>query len=264
MEPQNILPDYVQVGGPERRQSGVLISAAVPTVDDVVVDPQSVHPREIIRQRVEPHIHDVIRIEPLRKRNPVREGRTTDAQVPQSIGSQSGEYRVPLTIRTDEVDVRLDVLDESVVVLPHPEEVTRLLHPLEGLAGRRVAVVAKLGLGVRDERLLLDVVPPRVIVEIYVVVGRAAKPQGLGRALVPIGGGADVIVVGDEDALVEASEAGDVLMICFFGGVEGGVAFGSRFPSVRNGGMRPRVFHPRKEGGKRMRGACGERVRCCF
>jgi hypothetical protein len=60
--------------------------------------------------------------------------------------------------------------------------------------------------------LLLDVVPALVRVEVDVaVVGRAAEPEGLGVPLVAGGGGADVVVVADEDALVEALEAGDVL-----------------------------------------------------
>ena len=97
------------------------------------------------------------------------------------------------------------------MILAHSKEVTRLLHALQWLTGRWIAKVAELGLRVGDEGLFFDVVPSRVLVEVDIVGGGAAEPEGLGGALVAGGGGADVVVVGYEDSLVEALKAGDIL-----------------------------------------------------
>ena len=106
-----------------------------------------------------------------------------------------------------------NMLDQPVVVFAHLEKVARLLHSLQWLSGARIAKVAQLCLRICHEGFFFDVVPARVLIEVDVVVGGAAEPESLGRAFVAGGGGADVVVVGDEDSLVEALEAGDVLFV---------------------------------------------------
>lgn len=106
-----------------------------------------------------------------------------------------------------------NMLDQPVVVFAHLEKVARLLYSLQWLPGARIAKVAQLCLRIGHEGFFFDVVPARVLIEVDVVVGGAAEPKSLGRAFVAGGGGADVVVIGDEDSLVEALESGDVLVV---------------------------------------------------
>lgn len=114
-------------------------------------------------------------------------------------------------LRTDEFGVFFDVFHETTVIFTHPKKIARLLNTLQRLSRGRIAEIAQFSFVVSDECFFFDVVPSRVFVEVDVVGGGAAKPEGLGGAFVTGGSGPDVVVVGDEDSLVEALEAGDVL-----------------------------------------------------
>lgn len=103
------------------------------------------------------------------------------------------------------------MLHETIVIFTHPKEVARLLHTLQWLSGGWIAKITQFSFAVGDECFFLDIVPSRVFVEVNVVGGGAAKPEGLSGAFVTGGGGADVVIVGDKDSLVEALEARDVL-----------------------------------------------------
>mmetsp|Transcript_14847 Transcript_14847/g.31999 ORF Transcript_14847/g.31999 Transcript_14847/m.31999 type:complete len:642 (+) Transcript_14847:470-2395(+) len=205
VEPEDVLSDDVDVGRPELGQ--FLVFGPV-----LVADSERIHAGQVVRQRVEPNVHDVVGVEPLRHRNAMRERRATDAQIPQLIPVQPRQNQIPMSLRSNELGVVFNVLHQPLVILAHTKEVTRLLHLLQRLTRGGIAVVTQFRLVVGDEGLLLDVVPSRVLGEVDVVVGGAAEPEGLGGAFVAGGGGANVVVVGDEGALVEALEAGDVLI----------------------------------------------------
>lgn len=214
VEPEDVFAYDVNVCRP---QLGQFLVAAFRA--PFAVDAQGIHPGEIIGQGIEPNVHHVILLESLWNANPVLEGGPTHAQIPQPIVPQPGQNRIPVTLRPNELRMALDVLHQSIVIIAHFKEVTRLLHALEGRSRRGIEVVAQLGLGVRDEGLFFDIVPSRVLIQVDVPRRRAFEPEGTSGPLVSLGGGPDVIVVRHQNPLVEALESRDVGVADFNGGL---------------------------------------------
>src|SRR5439155_17478598 len=92
---------------------------------------------EVVDQGVEPDVGDVLLVE--RQRDTPLEARAgpADRQVLERL-AQEAEDLVPVALGLDEVRVLLDVLDEPLLVLRHPEEVVLLLDERE----RRLVVGA--------------------------------------------------------------------------------------------------------------------------
>mmetsp|Transcript_27480 Transcript_27480/g.43217 ORF Transcript_27480/g.43217 Transcript_27480/m.43217 type:complete len:333 (+) Transcript_27480:1295-2293(+) len=206
VEPQYILSDNVHIGRPQ------FSKFFIPSPLLGIVDTQHIHTRQIIRQSIEPNIHDMIVLKPLWDRNTMRKRRSTNTQIPQPIPIQPCQNRILMLFRPNKVRICGNILHQTIVILAHLEEVTRLLNTLQRLSTRRITKVTHFRFRIRHECLLLDIVPSGISIQINVIIGSTLVPQCLSRALVTIGGGSDVIVVGDEDALIEALEAGDVLV----------------------------------------------------
>lgn len=103
------------------------------------------------------------------------------------------------------------MFQHSIVIIAHSKKVRSLHNALQRLSRGDIDVIAEFGFVIGNEGFFLDIVPSGVIVQVNVGGGGAAEPEGLGCAFVAGGGGANVIIVGDECSLVEALEAGDVL-----------------------------------------------------
>mmetsp|Transcript_13998 Transcript_13998/g.27991 ORF Transcript_13998/g.27991 Transcript_13998/m.27991 type:complete len:253 (+) Transcript_13998:1685-2443(+) len=161
-------------------------------------------PGEVVSQSVEPHVHDVFVIS--RYGYAPCEGCSRDRKVLERL-LQSLEDFVSSEIGFDELRVLLNVLNESLLVFGHSEEIGGLLHALQGLPCDRVFVVVVLRLCLWHERFLSDRVPTFVVTQVNVSrIGRPL-PQPLAHLLVAVLGRADVVGVAHLEGRVQVLEA---------------------------------------------------------
>ncbi|CAB4921227.1 unannotated protein [freshwater metagenome] len=193
MEPRDVLADDVQIGGPElpvRLRVGLGETCT----------------GEVVGQRVDPHVHHVRGIAGYRH-TPVECG-PRDRQVAQTALDEVHDL-VAARVRRDEIGRRVVHLEQFVLVLREPEEVRRLLGPLDGRVrlGRDAgAVLGQGGLGLGVERLVADRVPAGVGVEVDVAVRLHPSPQFLAGGMVVGIGGADEAAVGALQQIVRRLE----------------------------------------------------------
>jgi hypothetical protein len=161
VEPDNILADQVAIGGPEGRQG-------------IPRGGEEVDAGDVVGQGVEPDIHDMSLVEPLRNPDTPLKSSARNGQIPESIGLQASQDTVSVHVRLDKPRVFLNVLDQPVAVLAHAEEVGLLFDALQGVLA--VHEVHGLGFSVRDEGLLSLVVPALVLVEVDVSPVRTSLP----------------------------------------------------------------------------------------
>mmetsp|Transcript_37478 Transcript_37478/g.98466 ORF Transcript_37478/g.98466 Transcript_37478/m.98466 type:complete len:306 (-) Transcript_37478:108-1025(-) len=143
--------------------------------------------RDVIRQRVEPHVHHVTvgighvgRRRVAWHRDAPTKRRARDREVAQAVAHER-QHLVTARRRLDEVGVRCDVGFDLLAVRRQLEEVRRLRHPLDGSTGRRLAVDE---LRLRVEGLIAHRVPALVRVEVDVARREQLQPQRLRRRLV--------------------------------------------------------------------------------
>ncbi len=179
VEPEDVLADEVQ-GRPVRGEP--LLVGPVPGR------------RDVVRQGVEPHVRDVLRVP--RERDPPVERRPADREVPQAPPDQR-EDLVAADLRLHGRRRPRVVLEQRLRVCGEAEEVVLLAHPLHGASVDGAHPVHELVLGVvglaRDAvqalvRPLVDVVPA--------VVVHGLEQRGH-RGRVPRLRGPDVVVVRD-------------------------------------------------------------------
>mmetsp|Transcript_52886 Transcript_52886/g.129139 ORF Transcript_52886/g.129139 Transcript_52886/m.129139 type:complete len:325 (+) Transcript_52886:1186-2160(+) len=175
-------------------------------------------PREVVRERIEPHVHNV-RLgarELLVKghRDAPAECGARDREVTQWLLQPVLDLIAP-PLGHDEVLVGVDVGEELLLVLAHPEEVALLGHLLQGLARRRILIVSESSVVLRNKSLLTHIVPPLVRVQIDVPCLGCLDEELLGAFLVLVHGCADVKVVGDAHALVQILECLRILVADF-------------------------------------------------
>mmetsp|Transcript_34759 Transcript_34759/g.102173 ORF Transcript_34759/g.102173 Transcript_34759/m.102173 type:complete len:212 (+) Transcript_34759:5184-5819(+) len=120
-----------------------------------------------------------------------------------------------MLLRTDELRIVLDMLNETIVKVRHLEEVAGFLNLLQRLAANRVFVIGQLSIGIGNEGLLSHIVPPTVRIKVNITSIRATLPQGLRSAHMALGCGANVVIIRDQDALIEALEPSHVLVTQF-------------------------------------------------
>ena len=153
----DILADHVQIGGPEFiEQLRGFAAAFVADAGDVV------------RERVEPDVYDVLRIEV--DRNAPLERRAGHTEILQTRQQEVVHHLVSARNGLDEVRMLVDVVDELRRVLAHLEEVRLLLGGLHVSAAVRALTV--LELRGREERLARDAVHALVValVDVALVV----------------------------------------------------------------------------------------------
>ena len=183
VEPQDVLADRVDVGGPHPREP--LGSVGVARGGDVV------------RERVEPDVADVLRV-PGQRDAPV-ERRPADREVLEAAADRRQDL-VPPGLGLDRFGVRLVVLEEALGVGGEAEEVVLLDHPLDRALVDRAEAVDELLLGVVGlaRHAVEPLVGPQVDVVPTVVVDGVQELLNRGR--VPRLGRPDVVVVGDIEA----------------------------------------------------------------
>ena len=150
MEPQDVLPDEMDVGGPHAREP--LRVRAVPGR------------REVVRERVEPDVADVVRVP--RQRDPPAEVRPADREVLEASADQRQDL-VAAGLGLDGLRMPLVVLQEPVRVGGEPEEVVLLPHALDGPTVDRAHPVHELVL--RVVRLARDAVQALVVPDVDVL-----------------------------------------------------------------------------------------------
>ena len=156
MEADDVLADYVYV----RRPVLVVLFAAGFSVE--------AERGNVVRQRVEPNVNDVLGVEI--DRNPPFEGGTGNAEVLQPRHEEIVDHLFFARFRHDEIGMLLDMLHESVLIFAHLEEIGFLVLACERASA--VGADAALRLRIREKRFAGDAVPALIgaFVDIALIV----------------------------------------------------------------------------------------------
>ena len=140
---------------------------------------------EVIGQRVDPHIHNVLRV--ARHRDAPIEGGARDRQILQAAAHEA-LHLVRTRVRADELRMRLVMGKKPVLIGRQPEEIALLLDPLDRRPLRRqlLPVCGLLQLALVVIGLVPHRVPAGIFVEIDVAILLHAPPQLFAGALVPL------------------------------------------------------------------------------
>ncbi len=158
------------------------------------------HGGEIVGERVEPDIHDVLGI--ARHRDAPGEAGARDRQIVEAAADEA-HHLVAARARRDEVGIALVMREQPLLPRRQAEEIIFLLHPFDFGAGRRLAVEQ---FALVEERLVAHRIPAGELAEIDFAAALQLVPQRLARADVARLGGADEIVVGDVHELRHGAE----------------------------------------------------------
>ena len=182
MKPDDVLADDVHVGRPILLERFTVLIGK-PDAGDVV------------RQRVDPDIHDVLGIAGYRHapiERCARHGKILEPAAHEAL------HLVRPRLGSDELRVRFVMGKQPVLKRREPEEIAFFLDPLDGRALRRQfpAVRTFLQLAFVVEGLVAYRIPAGIFVEIDVARRLHAPPQLLRRALMTLFARRDEIVVG--------------------------------------------------------------------
>src|SRR5205807_8390661 len=131
--------------------------------------------------------------------------RPADREILERV-AQEPEDLVPIALGADQGGALLDVPNQPVLVLRHPEEVVLLLEELEPGEVLRARAVDRLLL--RVETLAADAVEPPVRTEVDLAPVVERLEDRLDDTLVPRLGGADEVVVRDAEPPPRLAEDG--------------------------------------------------------
>jgi len=170
--------------------------------------------RDVVDERVEPDVADVIGVE--RQLNSPREPRfrAADAEVAELL-AQETERLVGAEGGLDEFGVGFDVLDQPVPVLAHPEEVVGFDDLGDFAAAVRTLAFDQVLLG--EEPFAADAVPAGVFGPVDLVAVVEVLENFADGLLVEGVGGANEAVVGDAEPIPERLEPDDCLVAVRFG-----------------------------------------------
>ena len=142
MEADNVLADQVQISGPVLFVQLIMIAVAV-----------IAKAGDIVAQSVNPDINNMVRIEV--NRNTPLEGSAGNAQVLKTGSQEVVEHFVLSAFRLNEMRMILDILNQSVRVFGHFEEVGFLVHRNNiAAADRALAVFGQLALCIEGFALM--------------------------------------------------------------------------------------------------------------
>ena len=184
VEPDDLLADDVVHVGP-------------PGSEALVVGAEA-DGRGVVDERVVPDVEDVA-LGPRHRHAPGERG-PGDRHVIEAL-AQEAEHLVPLALGGDDLRVRLDPVDEALLVAAQAEEVVLLAERGDGTAGVDRAVDAVDQLALLVVRLAGHAVRALVGVELDVAVVLDPLQELLHGRVVPRLGGADEVVVGDVEAV---------------------------------------------------------------
>ena len=190
VEADDLLADEVDVRRPVLLKQRIVVRAVAQRVD-------------VVGQRVHPDVNGVLRVKI--DRNAPLERRAGDAQILQARNQEVVEHLCGAGRRLDEVRMRLDVVDQPVLILREAEEVAFLARLFHRASAVRTAAVLELKL--RPEGLAGRTVPALVfaLVDVALIVELLENLlYGLHVALV---GRADEVVVLDVHQLPELLDA---------------------------------------------------------
>ena len=153
METNDVLADEVQIGGPI-----LFILFAVIAVRRIS------QPRDIVRQRVQPDVHDVLLVE--RHLNPPLERGSGNAEILQPLQKKIVHHFVLAGNGLNKFGVRVDMLNQPVRIFSHFEEIRFLFRGFDFPAAVRAFPVHELAL--RPERLAGRTVHAFVVTFIYI------------------------------------------------------------------------------------------------
>ena len=134
METDNILTNQMQVCRPVfLEQLAALTVAVISKTGD------------IIGQCIQPYIYNVLRVEI--NRNPPFKGSTGNTQILQARKQEVVHHLIFTGNRLDELRVLIDIIDESLRIFAHTEEICLFLRRLYRTSAVRAFAVYDLGLG---------------------------------------------------------------------------------------------------------------------
>ena len=200
VEADDVLADDMGVGGPEFLEE-LAVGVGIADAGDVV------------RQRVEPDIHDVLGVAWHFDAPVELFARTRNGEVRQAAFDEGHDFIAPMR-RLNEVRVLFIVFEQPVLIGGHAEEIGFIFHPLNGRAGGRelFAVFALGELVFAVEGFVAHRVPARIGTQIDVGARRAAFvggdgfPDRLTGLLVAFFDGADEVVVGGVEPFAHGLE----------------------------------------------------------
>ena len=165
--------------------------------------------RDVVRECVEPYIHDVLRI--VRHGNAPLERRPADAQVPET-GLDERDDLVPSYLRCHEVGLLLIQLEQFLLKCRKLEEVALLAHTVDRPAAIRTPPVHELSFG--NERFVDGAVPALVgcLVEETTVTNTA--PNRLRGVDVARFGRAYEVVVRNVQVLKQGLNDAEMASVC--------------------------------------------------
>ena len=181
VEAHDVLADDVQLGRPVALE---LLAVGVGKADA----------GDVIGERVDPHIHDVL-VGARHADAPV-EGGARDRQVLQAAAHEA-RHLVEALLRQHVVRP-LEELEQLVRIGRQPEEIALLLHPFDrraGLGGDAHLLLVEMRLALGVIGLVAHRIPAGIFVEIDVAVLLHPLPDGFRRAVVALFGGVDEVVV---------------------------------------------------------------------
>ena len=167
--------------------------------------------RQVVRQRVEPDVDDVLRVDGHRDA-PVKR-RARDAEVFEALLDEV-DHLVAARCRLDEIRMLLDVLEHAVCILAHLEEIRFFRDFLHGTVTVRAAAVL-IELMLRPVAFARRAVEALVRALVDVALGVDAAEDLLHDALMALLRRADEIIVADVEAFPEILEARNDLVDVF-------------------------------------------------
>ena len=189
VEADDVLSDHMQIGGPELfKEFGGFAAAFVSDAGDVV------------RERVEPDVDDVLRIEI--DRNAPLERRARYAEVLKSGQQEVVHHLISARNGLDEIGMLVDVVDQARGVLAHLEEVRFFLRRLH--LATAVGALAVHKLRRCEKRLARDAVQTFVAALVNVALVVHIFEDLLYGADVIVVGRADKAIVGRADKIPKA------------------------------------------------------------
>ena len=181
MEADDVLTDEVEIRRPELVEHRVAVSVRI-----------IAETGDIVRERVEPYIYDVLRI--LDDRDAPLEGGSGDAEILETRLQEVVDHLILTGYRLDELRMLVVVLHETVRILAHPEEVSLLTLLLYRASAVRALAVHELRIG--PEGLTWGTVPALVLGLVDVALVVHLLEHLLYLLLVVVVGGTDELVVG--------------------------------------------------------------------
>ncbi len=183
---QDVFADELQIGGPEFFE--MLLAAEL-----IVAEADC---RDVIRQRVEPHVHSVRGI--VRHGNSPFDRDAADRKVVQSAAHKAHHFVAP-RFGANEVRILLVKLKQTILKLRELEEVTLLGHAIQGAFVRRAIqcpLFARRGFTFAVKLVAVGAIETLVFAFVNVAVRFRAPPQFLHAAFVIIIRRANPVVVG--------------------------------------------------------------------